>query len=195
MTPLEPFESALPSWMRDSLRDTRDDVSSNAMTENVMTAVRAEARRSRGRRVPSMQRRFDWRRRGVLSPVGGMLTTLMLAAVVMLRIDVGHSDSLRATAYQQIIGDSVVPASPTAEHEGRWLDTLRIVELVLRAPGVRTASALGDFNQWQRSATPLARVATAEWRTRVLVPRDALPDASRMAVLVNDRELVPAAAR
>ena len=105
----------------------------------------------------------------------------------------------------QVIGGSgnwrtgvngVSTESKLAAHSGgRWLDTLRIVEFVLRGPSVHSASALGEFNRWQRAVTPLARVASNEWRVRVLVPRDALSMSAHVAVLVNGEHIVPSSMR
>jgi len=75
----------------------------------------------------------------------------------------------------------------------RVLDTLRIVEFVLRGSSVRTATVLGSFNAWNRGATPLEATGRDEWRARVLVPRDALATSLNVAFLVNGTKLISAA--
>ena len=95
-----------------------------------------------------------------------------------------------------VLGDSVVPITENSATSGtqsvhRLLDTLRIVEFVVRGTSVHAASVLGDFNAWQRSATPLVSVGHHEWRARILVPRDALRLTANVAFLVNNNLLVP----
>ena len=120
------------------------------------------------------------------------MTTLVMAIAVLMRVGPGGPHSTGFETMTRILGDSVVPlpAAPLSDtmksHEPRWLDTLHIVEFVLRGPSIRAASVLGDFNRWQRNATPLVSDGHGNWRARALVPRDALA----MAYLVNDLELV-----
>ena len=64
--------------------------------------------------------------------------------------------------------------------------TLHIVEFVLRGGAVRSADVVGDFNEWRRGATPLHRDANGTWRTRALVPRDAL----RYAYVIDDARII-----
>jgi hypothetical protein len=117
--------------------------------------------------------------------------------MVMVRAS-GDARSADVSAFTTIMGDSVVPLT-AAQHDsagdGRWLDTLRIVEFVLRGPGIREAAVLGEFNHWQRGATPMvaSMVSSMEphdWRARVLVPRDALQTVVRAAYLINNRRIV-----
>ena len=210
----ESFETEFPEAMRVALREpiARTSADRRASVDRIMGAIESTAidasaaemptSEARPRRrlflTPSMSR-SRWRRRGLLSPIGGAVTTLMMVLTVMLRLDQsGPSGSL--DAFARVVGDSVVPAFDSSvvtgvSANGHWLDTLRIVELVLRGPGVHSASAIGAFNRWQHSGTPLTRVAMDEWRARVLVPRDALPYASRVAVMVNDTRLIPTSTR
>lgn len=134
-----------------------------------------------------------WTRRGLLTPFGGMtLVALFFAAISLRGLDERHGSVALETA-SLILGDSVVPV-----HEGsvradtlgeRLLDTLRVVEFVLRGPSVRSATVVGDFNAWERGATALTRDSDDTWRARVLVPRDAL----HFAYVVNDARIVNAA--
>jgi hypothetical protein len=137
------------------------------------------------RRHAAPMRPSRWLRRGWLSPVGGFLTTTMLALVVLLRTGSGNAVADLVTV-TRVLGDTVVPtrAVAVADH---WLDTMRIVEFVIRGSSVHAAAVLGDFNNWQRGATPLAETSPHEWRARVLVPRDVLS----VAYLVNGARVIP----
>ena len=128
-----------------------------------------------------------WMRRGLLSPFGSVLATAAMAVVMLTRVVAPGSGVSDLVTVTRILGDSIVPAGASATN-GHWLDTLRIVEFVIRGSGVHTAAVIGDFNQWRRGATPLASKGDDEWRARVLVPRDAL----QMAYLVNDAQIIPA---
>jgi hypothetical protein len=199
----DPTFSSLPDWVTDALREPV--ASTPAARTRIMEAVRATAR---PRRLSAPVARSRWLRRGLLSPVGGLLTTAFLTATLMLRM--GSMEGLmgRSVADVQtaafVLGDSVVPVSPIvatpARMDGatplstRLLDTLRIVEFVIRGSSVHAASVLGDFNAWKRGATPLRAVGGDEWRARVLVPRDAVPTVRTVAYLINNSQLIPAAA-
>lgn len=189
----DPFESTLPDWVGDALREPVD--SHPDARARIMDAVRTLPN-VRARAVPMRPSR--WLRRGVLSPLGGAMTTVVMVLAVMLRIGAGAADLSDIVTVTRILGDSVVPtrhagadARDGSAPVARWLDTMRVVEFVLRGSSVQGAAVLGDFNRWQRGATPLVAVGHHEWRARVLVPRDALT----MAYLVNDAQLIPSALR
>lgn len=178
----DPIDSALPEWVGEALREP---VTSQASSRaRIMDAVRGLPA---PRRMSAPMRPSRWMRRGLLSPVGSILATAAMAMVMLTRVatpGAGVSDLVTVT---RILGDSIVPASGSAT-SGHWLDTLRIVEFVIRGSSVHAAAVIGDFNQWRRGATPLASAGGNEWRARVLVPRDAL----QMAYLVNDAQIIPA---
>lgn len=73
-----------------------------------------------------------------------------------------------------VIGDSVVD---------RVRDTLRLVRLMFDEPAARQVSVVGDFNNWQESATPMVRDAhTGRWGVTI-----ALHDgAHRYAIVVDN---------
>lgn len=197
-------DEPLAGWMRDALRAPVDSSS----TER--DAIMARVRRLRApHRLQPPLGASRWSRRGLLNPLSGMATVAMLIAVVSMRaLEFGHGvRSLEAASL--ILGDSVVPASGSSEmsherlHEAvhetsrdvsaepmgsRLLDTLRIVEFVLRGRDVRSVTVVGDFNAWQRGVTTLHRAGSDRWRARVLVPRDAL----RFAYVVNETQLIAA---
>lgn len=176
----DPLDHGLPDWVSDALRRPVDSrAETRALIMDRINRMPAPRRHS------APMRPSRWLRRGWLSPAGGFLTTTVLALIVVLRAGVasGIPDVVTAT---RVLGDTVVPtrSAMTDEH---WLDTLRIVEFVIRGTSVHAAAVLGDFNQWRRGATPLVETSPHEWRARVLVPRDAL----NVAYLVNGARLIP----
>lgn len=190
MSPMrESFESTLPDWVGDALREPVESTA-NARAR-IMSSVR-ELPAPRALSAPMRPSR--WTRRGWLSPIAGAVTSLAMGMVVLFRVSNASVANTDIETMTRILGDSVVPANfvqhagvnDASAREGHWLDTLRIVEFVIRGSSIRAASVLGDFNGWQRGRTTLVAVGGNEWRARVLVPRDAL----NMAYLVNDARLV-----
>ncbi len=207
----ESRDPQLSPWVLDTLR--APVVSAASSRSAIMDRVRCE---SAPRRLRAPMRASRWSRRGLLSPFGGMAVLAMLVVLVSVRrLDQRHVGSLIETS-AIILGDSVVPLqdvdfgglrsgnartadvsgeaaarrdSVVARLGGRLLDTLRVVEFVLRGPAVRSASVVGDFNAWRRGVTMLAHDSGDTWRARVLVPRDAL----RFAYVVNDAQWISAA--
>ncbi|MCC6242164.1 MAG: hypothetical protein IT353_04955 [Gemmatimonadaceae bacterium] len=205
-------DSRLPEWMHDALRapvETRDGARAR-----IMDAISGLPAPRRLRAPAGSLRHSHWMRRGLLSPVGGLLTTALLLATVLVRV--GPLDTLLGGASADVrtavlvLGDSVVPVTedigvandlpfaskrPPLPLSRRVLDTLRIVEFVLRGGStVHAASVLGSFNAWQRSATPMVASADGAWRVRVLIPRDVLATSLNVAFLVNGAKLLPATA-
>jgi len=188
-------EQSLSPWVIDALRHPAPGSATRSASRLAAqrTAIMDRVRREPSPHVLSAPMRASrWTRRGLLTPFGGMtLVALFVAAISLRGLDERHGGgALETTAF--ILGDSVVPV-----HEGgaradsvgeRLLDTLRIVEFVLRGPAVRSATVIGDFNAWQRGITALTRGSDDSWRARVLVPRDAV----RFAYVVNDARVVNA---
>ncbi len=210
----EPLDLLLPLHVRELLRAPAS--STSAARSRIMETVRALPT-PRRLRVPFAGSR--WPRRGLLSPLAGLVTTVVLLCTIVLRIspldallsDTAHTLETAAV----VLGDSVVPVSIAnaygridqprsarahddslaARMDGyarRVLDTLRIVEFVLRGSSIRSASVLGTFNAWNRGATPLVTTGRDEWRARVLVPRDAVATSLNVAFLVNGTKLISA---
>lgn len=178
----DPIDSSLPEWVGEALREP---VTSHASSRTrIMDAVRGLPA---PRRMAAPMRPSRWLRRGLLSPFGSVLATAAMAVVMLTRVAAPGSGVADIVTVTRILGDSIVPAGASATN-GHWLDTLRIVEFVIRGSGIHTAAVIGDFNQWRRGATPLASANGDEWRARVLVPRDAL----QMAYFVNDAQVIPA---
>lgn len=199
----------IPEWMHDALRapvNGRDGA-----RERIMDAISGLPAPRRLRAPVGSLRHSRWMRRGLLSPIGGLLTTALLVATVLVRMGplealLGASGADVRTAVL-VLGDSVVPVTedigvandlpfatkrPVEQLSQRVLDTLRIVEFVLRGgSGVHAASVLGSFNAWQRGATPMVASADGAWRARVLIPRDVLATSLNVAFLVNGAKLLP----
>jgi len=193
----DPTSNTLPDWVTDALREPAR--STPAARARIMDAVRTAAR---PRRCAAPIGPSRWLRRGLLSPVGGLMTTVLMMMALMLRMGpidhvFGPSVATIETA-THVLGDSVVPISESTVNRApvshRLLDTLRIVEFVIRGSSVHAASVLGDFNAWRRGATPLVASGDHIWRARVLVPRDVLASSLNVAYLVNNARLIPAAA-
>lgn len=129
-----------------------------------------------------------WLRRGLVSPVHSFVSLALLAVALLSHVPPNGVSAEGVHAFARVIGDSVVPTQSAwrAGPPARWLDTLRIVEFVLRGSSVHAAAVLGDFNRWKRGATQLVAVGNHEWRALALVPRDAV----RVAYLVNNRVLL-----
>jgi len=184
----ESDEHSLPAWVTETLRHPVSAAASRRSA--IMERVRKEPL---PRVLSAPMRASRWSRRGLLTPIGGAAVMAMLLGVVSLR---GVDALINRTAFEtgvNILGDSVVPTRDYGVRSdsigARFLDTLRIVEFMLQGASVRSASVIGDFNAWQRGATSLTPDANGRWRTRVLVPRDAVI----YAYVVNDAQLVSAA--
>lgn len=193
----ESFESTLPEWVGDTLRAPVE--SDAASRSRIMDAVRGLPT---PRACSAPMRPSRWMRRGLLSPLGGAVTTLFMTVAVVLRLGSGAGGASGIETVTRVLGDSVVPRAlsiaadsaanstgiAAADGSARWLDTLHIVEFVIRGSSVHAASVIGSFNHWQRGATRLESTGNGEWKARALVPRDALD----IAFLVNDAQLIPA---
>ena len=78
-----------------------------------------------------------------------------------------------------VIGDSVVAT---------LRDTLRLVRLIFDDPGAREVAAVGDFNGWVTTATPMRRDAVTHRWSAVVAMRDG---EQRYAFVVDDARWVP----
>ena len=233
----ESGDETLPRWVTDTLQ--RPVAASTAARSAIMHRVRHEVA-PRAFALPPRASR--WRRRGLLTPVGGVSMLMMLCAALWVRAMDTRILSMSIDASAQVLGDSVVPvsegpagfrsvtktrvgaeqssamgsasalqvASPFASASesavvsdgptvrsapssrgqlaARLLDTLRVVEFVVRGRDVRSADVIGDFNAWHRGSTTLMADGSGSWRVRALVPRDAL----RFAYVVNGASVVSA---
>lgn len=84
-----------------------------------------------------------------LSPLAGLAAA---AGIVLAVLTVERAGSDRVPT--QIA--ATAPAAPVAA-----VDTIKLVQFMLVAPSARTVSVVGDFNDWDPTATPLREAAGA----------------------------------
>lgn len=176
--------SLLPAWAADALRD--EPTPRAESRERIMNRIR-EMPAPRTLAPPIRPTR--WLRRGLLSPVGSAAATFLLVGFAVARLGSGSLLGMSFEQSARVVGDTIVQrvaAGAPGTLRDTLLDTLRIVEFVVRGPSVRSAAVMGEFNGWRATAMQRA-TDSEEWRARITVPRDAL----RFAYLVND-EHVPA---
>ena len=125
------------------------------LTERVMHLVHFDARRSH-----SAARGWWTRRRTIhlsFSAVGAIVAALVIAVVGAI---VGRAVS-RSGVDARTLASAPVKA-----------DTVHIVRFVLLAPSASSVSIVGDFNDWQRGATPLRPAGAAGvWAVSLPLPR------------------------
>lgn len=189
-----------PAWIVDALR--APVTSRSEARTRIMHAVRALPSPHR-LSTPRVQHASRWRRRGSLSGLGGMLLTAMLMMAVSVRQGEQHDVSARVHPSAIVLGDSAVPVrgadSLVAMMHGRLLDTMKVVEYVVRGTDVRAVRvrhAVRDEKANEAHAVPfepteLTRVSDTEWRVRALLPRDAIA----VSFQVNEFALDPVPVR
>lgn len=129
----------------------------------IMTVVRAERPPSRSGTLRSAWRWLREPRAMRLSPLAGLAAAAAIAAIVWL--GAGTRNRMDAAARAP---DQARPAAP--------------VQFVLVAPGARTVAVVGDFNDWDPTATPLSTVGRGElWSVIVPLP----PGRHRYSFLVD----------
>lgn len=137
---LTPMEARLAERVAAELR--RPEALRRQFDADVMSVVRESGH-------PSESRLGWWVRRRSLrvSPLMGLVAAAAVALVVVL-------------PWMQSPGSRGVGASPASAQP---------VQFVLYAPQAATVALVGDFNDWDRGATPLARAAAGGFWT-VTVP-------------------------
>ncbi len=98
---------------------------------------------------------FDWLRRGrtiTVSPLGGLALAAVLGMVMV--------------GIQLAIPRSPDDATATFALDQRTADTT-VIQFVLQAPGAASVMVVGDFNDWDVSATPLERGGRGLWSVTV----------------------------
>lgn len=125
------------------------------LTERVMHLVHFDVRRSRA------ATRGWWTRRRTIHISYSAITAVAAAVVIAVAgAIVGRALSRRPNAAQTV-------ASATAS-----TDTVHIVRFVLHAPSASSVALVGDFNDWQRGATPLRQAGAAGvWAVSLPLPR------------------------
>ncbi len=86
---------------------------------------------------------------------------IALAAVFGLRRDAERRAALASTGEHPIAATGEFPTPPAAV-AARTRDTVYVTQFVLVAPSAKQVALVGDFNDWDRGATPLVRVAQGE---------------------------------
>lgn len=98
-----------------------------------------------------------------VSPLGALMAAgLTFAAVFGLRRDAGRSPRELAATGEYPVATGVTgefPAIPPSPPAARVRDTVFVTRFLLVAPGAKHVSLVGDFNDWDHSATPLVKVA------------------------------------
>jgi hypothetical protein len=121
-----------------------------AAKRRVLTAVRAEPRPSRA------PRRWAWlaeARPLRLSPVAGVALAAGLVGIgVLFGLDLASPRSRASDVAVRPPGIGVNPSSRRGDRDG--------VKFVLVAPQAVRVSLVGDFNNWDPTATPLERTPT-----------------------------------
>jgi len=159
---------SLPGWMADALR--RPVAVDPARAARIMALVRQAPRPRRPSVWPLAPHRPRWAtRRGVLAPGGGAILAALLTAFLW----VGRVADVRPSAAPGEMSATVLRDTVFGD---ALRDTMRIVRLVLAAPGAshvvsHVAAATGRAGD----VTPLHRDArTGAWVATVVVPRDAV---------------------
>jgi hypothetical protein len=195
-------EPAPPAWMMEALRaPTAERVDART---RIMARVQALPAPHRLVAPMPMAR---WRRRGTLSGLGGVVLTAAFALMLTVREGERFTLASRVHTAALVLGDSAVPvshdtrdatsaaSSPATRQDrissrigDRLLDTMRVVELVVRGVGLQDVAwrRTGDLHGKTRTVA-LARISSTEWRTRTLVPRDVVD----VTLIVNDVALAP----
>lgn len=102
-----------------------------------------------------------------VTPLGALAAAgIAVAAVFGLRRDAGRRDAeqVASTDSPPVTGEfaavrDATPAAGTAPAAAPKRDTIYVTTFVLAAPGAKHVTVVGDFNQWDTTATPLRRVA------------------------------------
>jgi hypothetical protein len=127
------------------------------------TSVRRQAPRVAASRNPIVRgARWLARPRPVrISPLGALAAAgIAIAAVFGLRRDGDRRNEMAATGEHPFAATGEFPAPAAhAAAAARTRDTVFVTRFVLVAPDAKQVTLVGDFNDWDRSATPLVPVA------------------------------------
>jgi hypothetical protein len=135
----EPAESGDEAFIRAIAKPLRTAEALDASFEaRVMSAVHAE-RPSNPVTSPWSQRWWTSPRTITVTPLGGLALAAGLAAVLLVG---------RATL--------LAPANRTAGAVASAPATVQVVRFVVTDPAARSVSLVGDFNFWDKQATPLS---------------------------------------
>jgi hypothetical protein len=171
----------LPEWVIDALHDLPP--STVPARDAIMDRIRSSAAPRRGTLRPMASR---WARRGLLSSGGLTMALMLVLASASVREWPTFGSPLLLAPIVRILGDSIVPitGSPIGDS---LLDTLRVVDVVMRGSSIRSAALVMQGRD--ESAVAMRELREGEWHARVLTPPDVLP----VAVVVNELRVVPLA--
>jgi len=141
------------------------------LTERVMHLVHFDVRRSRA------VARGWWTRRRTIHISYSAVTVVAAAVVIAVAGAIVGRTLWRPPNAAQTV------ASATAR-----TDTVRIVRFVLHAPSASSVALVGDFNDWQRGATPLRPAGAAGvWAVSLPLP----PGLHQYAFIVDGTRWTP----
>jgi len=141
------------------------------LTERVMHLVHFDVRRSRA------VARGWWTRRRTIHISYSAVTAVAAAVVIAVAGAIVGRTLWRPPNAAQTV------ASATAR-----TDTVRIVRFVLHAPSASSVALVGDFNDWQRGATPLRPAgASGVWAVSLPLP----PGLHQYAFIVDGTRWTP----
>ena len=176
----------LPEWAVAELR--RPVLTSVSLRERVMAGVRAAAQphvvapAAISVRATVARRARGFRGSGALLALAASVVWLVATSTLApSRPEPAAALQGTVTGRMIVLGDTV----DSALH-----DTLRLVRFVLDAPAAARVAIAGDFNNWNRTATPLTESGgSGVWSVVVALERGS----RRYAFVVNDTQWVPAA--
>ncbi|HTL96484.1 MAG TPA: isoamylase early set domain-containing protein [Gemmatimonadaceae bacterium] len=141
------------------------------LTERVMHLVHFDVRRSR-----AVARGWWTRRRTIHISYSAITAVAATVVIAVAGAIVGRTLWRPPNAAQTV-------ASATAR-----TDTVRIVRFVLHAPSASSVALVGDFNDWQRGATPLRPAGAAGvWAVSLPLP----PGLHQYAFIVDGTRWTP----
>lgn len=139
-----------------------------SLSPGLEARVMAEVRAHPLRRRPWLLRPHTFN----LTPLGMLARAAALAAIVA-----GATLAVQRIRTREVPAPAVTAASATSE-----------VPFVLYAPAARSVALVGDFNGWDRSATPLRPAGSAgAWVVSVQLP----PGRYRYAFLIDGAHWLP----
>jgi hypothetical protein len=94
-----------------------------------------------------------------LSPLGGLAMAGAAAAVMLVAVSQTSDDRQPDTVQPVANVEQIAPATPGNQEQS--------VQFVFRAPSAQRVALVGDFNDWDSSATPLRQAAGGLWTVTV----------------------------
>jgi hypothetical protein len=125
----------------------------------LMAAVRSEATPRTETRATDARREW-WRgtRTVTFTPLASLAMAAGVAGIMALSVVAGRTVGSRHAAASAVSANSSVQP---LEHGAVRRDTVYVVRFVLFAPAAKGVTLVGDFNNWNRTATQLASEGAA----------------------------------